>query len=67
MKDSNPTTRTYPRTLDEAFPSNVQHEQYLANQESIYKDEPASSAEFWVYMTLSFCAGFLVHLLWGAK
>jgi hypothetical protein len=67
MNDLNPTTRQYPRTMDEAFPNTVKHEQYLAYQQSIYKDEQASAAEFWVYITLAFAAGFLVHLLWGVK
>jgi hypothetical protein len=67
LEDLNPTIRKFPNTLAEAFPNTVKHEQYLSCQQSIYKDEQASNAEFWVYMTLAFAAGFLVHLIWCVK
>ena len=67
MNDLNPTTRKYPRTLNEAFPETTQHNSLLESQQSVFQDEKQSNAEFWVYMTLAFAAGFLVHLLWGAK
>ena len=67
MQDLNPTTRQYPRTLDEAFPNTVKHNNQLQYQTPVFKDEPASNAEFWVYITLAFAAGFLVDLLWCVK
>lgn len=57
MKDLNPTTRTYPRGLPQPA------------IEGPYTAEPKVSpqAEFWTYITLAFAAGFLTHLLWGAR
>ena len=57
MTDLNPTTRTYPRGLPQPA------------IEGPFRAEPRVSpqAEFWVYITLAFAAGFLTHLLWGAK
>ena len=65
MQDLNPTTRTFPRTMDEAFPNTVKHEQYLTEQQAVFHDEKHSQAEFWVYIALAFSAGFLFHTFWG--
>lgn len=55
----NETTRTFPR----------QSTHYHPEQESVfgpYTDPNAGkTAEFWVYITLAFAAGFLVSHLWG--
>jgi len=50
-------TRKYPRTMQEAFPNTVEV------VEGPYKKD--LDAEFWVYITLAFAAGFLVSNLWG--
>jgi hypothetical protein len=57
MTDLNPTTRTYSRGLP------------TPAIEGPYKPEPKTSpqTEFWVYITLAFAAGFVTHLLWGAR
>ena len=53
--------------MDEAFPDTIPHNQLLESQQAVFETNKTSQAEFWVYMTLAFAAGFLVHLLWGAK
>lgn len=59
----NETTRTYPRTLDEAFPENTtaiekrNEWMWFEGQQSFSAD-----AEFWTYIALAFAAGFLVAL-----
>lgn len=64
LKDLNPTVRKYPHTEAEAFG-------YDTAIEGPYKsDKPSNTsinAEYWVHMVLAFAAGFIVHLLWGAK
>ena len=62
----NETTRTYPRTLEEAFPENTtaiekrnQWMWYEANQ--VFSPD----AEFWTYITLAFAAGFLLAYMIG--
>lgn len=55
LQDLNPTTRQFQRgTPQPAI-------------EGPYKPEPSdhSQAQFWIYITLAFAAGFLVHMLWG--
>ena len=63
------TERKYPRTMQEAFPQTTEAaagrknwEWWEGHQETelSFKD-----AEFWVYVTLAFAAGFLTHILWG--
>lgn len=68
----NETTRTYPRSTEEAFPDTVVAQERRKNwqwmeesQESTIPLKPDLDAEFWVYITLAFAAGFLVHTLWG--
>ena len=54
----NDTTRTFPRTMQEAFPDTADL--------TVFDDEDlkeADRAEFCVYLALAFAAGFLVcHL-----
>ncbi len=60
LQDLNPTTRTYPRETGHYHPEQVTvFGPYTAD-----KDEH-SQAQFWVYITLAFAAGFLVNHLWG--
>lgn len=65
----NDTTRTYPRTMQDAFPNTVYANERLQtgawyeghqSPELTFQD-----AQFWVYIVCSFAAGFLVHTLWG--
>ena len=64
----NDTTRRYPRTMQEAFPNTVegiesrQRWEWLEGSKSDYQ----AQAEFWIYITAAFAAGFVVHLMWGA-
>lgn len=64
LTDLHPTIRKYPRTQGEAF-------KYDTAIEGPFKPEPVNKlrvdAEYWVQITLAFAAGFLVHMLWGAK
>ena len=67
MIDRNPTTRRFSRSLEEAFPSDFYAIQRVKRQQWWYPHEPASSfhadADFWVYVTMAFAAGFLVCYL----
>lgn len=61
----NDTTRTYPRTMQEAYPNTIDAIEARQRWEWMegHRSEVAEQAEFWVYMTLAFAAGFLVcHL-----
>lgn len=62
----NETTRTYPRTLEEAFPENTSAIE-KRNQWMWYEANQAFSpdAEFWTYITLAFAAGFLLAYMIG--
>ena len=61
------TTRKYPRTMQEAFPNTYYAEQQRERWEWLegHKSDRAAQAEFWVYITLAFAAGFLTHLMFG--
>ena len=63
----NDTTRTYPRTMQEAYPNTYDAIQARQRWEWLegHRSDYAAQAEFWVYMTCAFAAGFLVHTLWG--
>lgn len=63
----NDTTRTYPRTMQEAYPNTIDAIQARQRWEWLegHTSDVAAQAEFWVYMTLAFAAGFLVSHLWG--
>lgn len=62
----NDTTRMFPRTMQEAFPDNVEHNAML---ERCIWHEPHHSKEityeFWYYVALSFLAGYLFFKIWG--
>ena len=62
----NDTTRKYPRTLEEAFPGNVQDVQRLENGQWIEHHTP--DHEKYLNIVYSFAAGFIVAMLiFGAK
>jgi len=67
----NETTRTYPRSTEEAFPDTVVAQERRKNWQWMEKTQTSPQintdldAEFWVYITLAFAAGFLVSHLWG--
>ena len=63
----NDTTRTYPRTMSEAYPNTVEAIQSRQRWEWMegHKSDTAAQAEFWVYIACAFAAGFLTHTLWG--
>jgi hypothetical protein len=63
----NETTRIYPRTMSEAFPHTPTAIEQRQRWEWLegHKSDSTAQAEFWVYITLAFAAGFLVHSFWG--
>lgn len=63
----NDTTRTYPRTMQDAFGSNyydLQRQQRWEWMEG-HRSDTAEQAEFWVYIACAFAAGFVAHTIWG--
>lgn len=61
----NDTTRTFPRSMQEAYPSTYYAEQSRDRWQWMegHQSENTVQAEFWTYITLAFAAGFLVcHL-----
>jgi hypothetical protein len=63
----NETTRTFPRSIEEAYPDTVYAQQQRQRWEWLegHKSNAEQQAEFWVYITLAFAAGFLVSHIWG--
>ncbi len=63
----NNTTRTYPRTMQDAFPNTVEAIEQRQRWEWMEgsSSEASQQAEYWVHITLAFAAGFLVSHLWG--
>lgn len=67
----NETTRTYPRSTEEAFPDTVVAQERRKNWQWMEETQASPQinteldSEFWIYITLAFAAGFLVHTLWG--
>ena len=63
----NDTTRTYPRSMEEAFQDTVHAQNQRQRWEWMegHSSDNAAQAEFWVYITMAFAAGFLVSHLWG--
>lgn len=62
---NNPTTRKYPRTMQEAFPNTVDAVEQRQRWEWMEgsKSDRQAQAEFWVYIALAFAAGFLVAVI----
>lgn len=62
----NDTTRMFPRTLDEAFPDNVEDVQRL--QQGEWMEHHITDYEKYLNILYSFAAGFVVAMLvFGAK
>jgi hypothetical protein len=63
----NETTRKFPNTMREAFGDNYYDLERQQRWEWMEGSRSSASqqAEFWVYITLAFAAGFLVSYLWG--
>ena len=60
----NETTRTYPRTLDEAFPENTIAIEKRNKWMWFEEQQPFSpDTEFWTYIALAFGAGFLLAII----
>jgi hypothetical protein len=57
----NDTTRTFPRTLEEAFPNNVQDQQRL--QQGEWMETHTFDYEKWLNIVYAFAAGFIVAML----
>jgi capsular polysaccharide biosynthesis protein len=57
----NDTTRTFPRTLDEAFPANVEDIQRL--QKGQWMEQHQADYEKYLNILYSFVAGFVVAML----
>ena len=62
MTNVNPSTRTYPRSLEEAFPENYYDLQRYHTWEWHEKHDD-SLAQKWLNITYSFAAGFIVAML----
>jgi hypothetical protein len=63
----NETTRRFPNTMRDAFGDNhydLERQQRWEWMEG-HQSNTSQQAEFWVYITLAFAAGFLVSHLWG--
>jgi hypothetical protein len=63
----NETTRTYPRTMQEAYPNTVSAIESRQRWEWLegHRSDESAQAEFWVYIACAFAAGFVVAQLWG--
>lgn len=63
----NNTIRTYPRTMQEAFPNTYDAIQARQRWEWMegHLSDTAAQAEFWVYIACAFAAGFVAHTIWG--
>jgi hypothetical protein len=63
----NDTTRTYPRTMQEAYPNTYDAIEARQRWEWLegHQSDAAAQAEFWVYIACAFAAGFVVSQLWG--
>ena len=57
----NDTTRTFPRTLAEAFPDNVEDQQRL--QQGNWMEQHQSDHEKYLNIVYSFAAGFVVAMI----
>jgi hypothetical protein len=57
----NDTTRTYPRTMEEAFPSDVESMRRLENSQ--WFEVHQESYEKWVNIAYAFAAGFIVSMV----
>jgi len=57
----NDTTRTFPRTLDEAFPDNVQDQQRL--QQGEWMEPHQADYDKYLNIIYSFAAGFVVAMI----
>ena len=53
--------------MQEAYPNTYDAIQARQRWEWLegHRSDYAAQAEFWVYITCAFAAGFLVHTLWG--
>ena len=57
----NDTTRTYPRTMEEAFPSDVESMRRLENSQ--WFEAHQETYEKWVNIAYAFAAGFIVSMV----
>ena len=57
----NDTTRTYPRTLEEAFPNNVEDQQRL--QQGQWMESHSTDFDKYLNIIYSFAAGFVVAMI----
>jgi hypothetical protein len=57
----NDTTRTYPRTMEEAFPKDVESMRRLENSQ--WFEVHQETYEKWVNIAYAFAAGFIVSMV----
>ena len=57
----NDTTRTFPRTLEEAFPNNVEDQQRL--QQGQWMESHSTDFDKYLNIIYSFVAGFVVAMI----
>jgi hypothetical protein len=65
----NNTTRKYPRSMQEAFPESVEAVEQRQRWEWMEgsKSDRQAQADFWLYVVMSFAAGFVTCLLTTTK
>jgi hypothetical protein len=65
----NTTTRMFARSTEEAFPDNVATLTRIKNAQWFEPHIPTGrlrrELEFWGFVALAFCIGFLACVLWG--
>ena len=63
----NDTTRTFPRTMQDAYPNTVEAIEARQRWEWMegHRSDASAQAEFWVYIACAFAAGFVTHIIWG--
>jgi hypothetical protein len=57
----NETTRMFPRTMEEAFPQNVESMKRL--ESSVWFEDHQETYEKWLNIVYAFFAGFIVSML----
>jgi hypothetical protein len=57
----NETTRMFPRTMEEAFPQDVESMKRLEN--SVWFEDHQETYEKWLNIVYAFFAGFIVSML----
>jgi nitrate reductase NapE component len=63
LKDNNPTTRKYPRTIKEAFPDDKENSQWLEHYTRIITPQDIT---FWSVVVIT-VLGAISFIVWGLQ